>query len=420
MRKATAVGHAADRPFRDQQSTRRLSISKAVTIASCALLALAAIGSSRATAHASPAMATNYIVYIGTYTAIDGAPTTSKGIYAYRFNATTGEIVQLGAVAAAEQPSFLAADPSGKFLYAANEMDVYRGQSSGGVSSFSINRTTGMLSFLNEIPSRGASPAHIAVDHTGKYVVVSNYNGGSLAVFPAMPDGHLGEATSFVEHHGSSVNKDRQAGPHVHQALFSPDNRFVLSTDLGLDELFVYAFDQKTGILGPQPRVLNITRGFGPRHLAFSPAGDTVYLASEMSSMVTRLAYDAATGAMEVRETERLAPATETPDNKSAAEIVVSPSGKFVYASNRGDDFIAIFSVDSNTGILTRSETIPLGAKTPRNFALDPAGQWLWDANQGSDNIVLYRIDQQNGGLMPSGITLKVPAPTCVLFVPIS
>ncbi len=232
-------------------------------------------------AQTSTETSSNYLVYVGTYTSKGSTPTGSKGIYAYRFNATSGEIEPLGLAGESEQPSFLAVDPQRKFLYAVNETDTYQGQPSGGVSAFSLDRTSAKLTFLNEVPSRGGSPAHIAVDHTGKYVVVSNYNGGNLAVFPVGNDGKLGEATAFVQHHGSSVNKARQAGPHVHEAIFSPDNRFILSADLGLDEVFVYPFNEKTGELGPQPRVLNLNGGLGPRHMAFSPDGKFVYLVSE-------------------------------------------------------------------------------------------------------------------------------------------
>jgi 6-phosphogluconolactonase len=364
----------------------------------------------------------NYLVYVGTYTS-SGHPaknTTSKGIYAYRFNSSTGEVDPLGLAAESEQPSFLAVDPAGKFLYAVNETDTYQGQPSGGVSAFSIDRSTGMLSFLNEVPSRGGAPAHVTVDHTGKYVLVSNYNGGSLAVFPALPDGKLGDATAFVQHHGSGVNKDRQASPHVHETVLSPDNRFALSADLGLDDLFGYPFDAKTGMLGSEPRVLNLTPGFGPRHLAFSPDGGFIYLVSEMGSTVTVIAYNRQDGALSVRETVRLAPISDDASKKSGAEIAVGPSGKYLYASNRGDDFLAVYSIDNSTGMITRTETVSLEGKTPRDFAIDPSGRWLWDANQDSDNIILFRIDQQNGGLMPSGLALKVGAPTCVIFVPIS
>lgn len=277
----------------------------------------------------SPAHGT-YLAYVGTYTSAGNKPTTSKGIYAYKFDSATGEVQPLGLAAQSDQPSFLAVDPAGKFLYAVNETDTYQGQPSGGVSAFSIDRSSGMLTFLNELPSRGGAPAHITTDHTGKYVLVSNYNGGSLAVFPILPDGHLGTATDFVQHHGSSVNKDRQSSPHVHETIMSPDNRFALSADLGLDDLFVYPFDAKTGTLGPQPHVLNLTPGFGPRHLAFAPNGHFVYLISEMGSTVTVLPYDPDTGAISNRQIVRLAPPDEDPAKKWAAEIAVGADRKSV------------------------------------------------------------------------------------------
>lgn len=369
-----------------------------------------------------PTSGANYLVLVGTYTTNTTTTKTtgSKGIYAYRFNAASGEVESLGVAAESEQPSFLAVDPQLKYVYTVNETDTYEGQPSGGVSAFSLDRTTGKLSFLDEVASRGAAPAHVAVDHTGKYVAVSNYDGGNLAVFPVLADGKLGQATAFVQHHGSSVDKDRQAGPHVHEAIFSPDNRFILSADLGLDDVFVYPFNEKTGELGARPRVLNLSGGLGPRHMAFSPDGKFVYLVSEMGSTLTVLAYSPTDGNIAARQTVRLAPANDTPAQKSGAEIAVGRSGKFLYASNRFDDLIGVYSIDSDTGMIEQTETVPLEGKTPRDFAIDPGGNWLWDANQDSDNIVVYKIDQHNGSLQPAGITLKLPAPTCLLFIPVS
>ncbi len=395
-----------------------------VAFCGCLIAALSVAGAPRfvQAAHAQGSSQTggaNYLVLVGTYTSTDSTPTGSKGIYAYRFNATSGEIESLGLAAESEQPSFLAVGPQRSFLYAVNETDTYQGQPSGGVSAFSLDRATGKLKFLNEVASRGGSPAHVAVDHTGKYVVVSNYDGGSLAVFPVLAGGKLGDATAFVQHHGSSVNKDRQAGPHVHEAIFSPDNRFVLATDLGLDDVFVYPFDDQAGKLGPQPRILNLNGGFGPRHMAFSADGKFVYLVSEMGSTVTVLAFNPTDGNIAARQTVRLAPVSDTPAQKSGAEVAVGRSGKFLYASNRFDNLIGVYSIDGDTGMIERTETVPLDGKTPRDFAIDPGGTWLWDANQDSDNVVLYKIDRQRGGLLPAGITLKIPAPTCVVFIPI-
>lgn len=393
------------------------------TICACAILALG-IGlpscfAKTARAQEAAAKGGNYLVYVGTYTAKGSSSTGSKGIYAYRFDAGSGEIEPLGLVGESEQPSFVAVDPAQKFLFAVNETDTYKGQPGGGVSAFSMDRTSGKLTFLNEIASRGAAPAHIAVDHTGKYVAVSNYDGGNLAVFPILADGKLGEATAFDQHHGSSMNKERQSSPHVHEAIFSPDNRFILSADLGLDDIFVYSFDAQTGILGPQPRVVNLTGGFGPRHLAFSPDGKFVYLVSEMGSTVTVLPYDPASGNLVPRQTVRLAPTSDTPQQKAGAEIAVGASGKFVYASNRFDDVIVVYAINPDNGMIEQTESVPLDGKTPRDFAIDPGGTWLWEANQDSDNIVLYKIDQAKGSLMPSGITLKIASPTCVVFVPV-
>jgi 6-phosphogluconolactonase len=359
-----------------------------------------------------------YLVYVGTYTAKGSSPTGSKGIYAYRFDAGNGKIEPVGLVGESDQPSFLAADPAQKFLFAVNETDKYKGQETGGVSAFSMNRSSGKLTFLNEIASRGSAPAHIAVDRTGRYVAVSNYNGGNLAVFPIGADGKLGEATAFDQHHGSSVNKDRQSSPHVHEAIFSPDNRFILSADLGMDDIFVYPFDAKNGTLGT-PHTVSVTGGLGPRHMTFSPDGKFVYLVSEMGSAVTVLSYDAPSGSLVVRQTVPLAPTSDTPQQKAGAEIAVGRSGKFLYASNRFDNLIGVYAINPDTGMIEQTERVALEGKTPRDFAIDPSGTWFWDANQDSDGIVIYKIDQANGTLTASGTTLKVAAPTCVLFVPI-
>jgi 6-phosphogluconolactonase len=406
-----------------QRLHRRYFGSVAGVLCICGVFALAVAMAPRLAmpTHAQTASRSSgdkYFVYVGTYTSSGPAKDTgSKGIYVYRFNSSTGDIQSVGLAAQTDQPSFLAVDPGDKFLFAANESDTYQGQPTGGVSAFSMNRSTGMLSFLNEVPSRGAGPAHITVDHTGKFALASNYDGGNLAVFAIHADGRLGDASDFVQHHGSSVNKNRQAGPHVHEIVVAPDNRFALSTDLGLDELFVYPFDSNTGKLG-DPRIIKLAPGLGPRHLAFSPDGKFVYLVSEMGSAVTVLSYAAKEGAMTVIQTVNLAPENE--NRQSAAEIAVGTSGKYLYASNRGDDFLAVYSIQNDTGQVTRTETVPLDGKTPRDFAIDPTGHWLWDANQDSGNIIVFRIDQQTGKLLPSGMSLKVPAPTCVLFVPAS
>jgi 6-phosphogluconolactonase len=401
-----------DKSMRLALSNAGTATSLLVAILLVAPFANAAPRDSAAEPRQSAPVTGKYLVYVGTYT-----DKGSKGIYAYRFDASNGAIEPVGLVATVDDPTFLATDPSHKFLYAVNEVNSFQGSATGSVSAFSINATTGMLGALNQIASRGSGPAHVAVDHTGKYVMVANYAGGSVAVFPIQTNGQLGDASGFVQHQGSSVNKDRQAGPHAHEIVFSPDNRFAFVPDLGLDQLIAYPFDAAKGALGAKPVVAQLTSGFGPRHLVFSPDGQYIYLVNELSSTITVLAYDPDTGRTASRQVVRVAPPDA--EKKSGAEVQIDPGGNFLYASNRGTDMLVVFSVDKSSGMLTRSESVTLPGKTPRQFALDPGGRWLWDANQDSDSIILYEVDAHSGGLTPSGITLKVASPACVTFVPI-
>jgi 6-phosphogluconolactonase len=322
----------------------------------------------------------------------------------------------LGLAVETAEPSFLAVDSSGRFLYAVNETETYNGQPTGAVSAFAIQPDTGKLSLLNQVSSRGTDPAHITLDRTGKYALVANYTSGSVAVFALLKDGRLGEVTSFVQHKGSSVNPERQKGPHAHAIALSPDNRFAVVADLGLDELLVYSFDAAKGTLGAQPQVVKASPGAGPRHLVFSKDGRFLYMLNEMQSSVVAYSYDAASGALHELQTISSLRKGFSGEN-TAAEIEIDPSGKFLFASNRGDDSIAVFAIDSHTGMLTHVETDSTGGKTPRNFAIDPTGSWLLAANQDSDNIVVFRLDQKTGHLSPTGDALQVPSPVCLKFV---
>src|SRR5438067_5699694 len=231
-----------------------------------------------------------YLFYVGTYT---GEDAKGKGIYAYSYDAGTGQVTSLGLAAEATNPSFLALHPNGRFLYAVNELGNYKGPNSGGVSAFSVDRATGKLTFLNEVPSRGADPCYIIVDKSGKWVLVANYTGGSVAVFPIHEDGGIGEATTFVQHHGHGADPKRQEGPHGHSIDLSPDNRFAFVDDLGLDELLVYRFDSSKGSLTPNiPPFVNLDPGSGPRHFALHPSGKFGYVVAEMASAVTALSVD--------------------------------------------------------------------------------------------------------------------------------
>lgn len=354
-----------------------------------------------------------YLVFVGTYTGKE-----SKGIYAYRYDAASSELTPLGIAAETTNPSFLATDPSHRFLYAVNEVSDHQGVSSGAVSAFSINPHTAKLSLLNQVDSRGADPCYIAFDKTGKYALVANYTGGSVTVFPVRPDGHIGESSAFVQHAGSSLNHERQEGPHAHWIETTLDNRFAIAVDLGLDELLVYRFDAKTGSLAANnPPYAKLDAGAGPRHLAFHPNGKFAYVVNELQSTITTFSYDPNAGALHKLKTVTTLPKASSGKNDTA-EIHVHPSGKFLFASNRGNDSIAVFAIDSSTGDLALVDHFSTQGKTPRNFEIDPTGKLLFVANQDTNTIVVFRIDPNSGRLTATGQTLHVPSPVSLRFMP--
>lgn len=356
-----------------------------------------------------------YFVYVGTYTQ-EGS--TSKGIYAYRFDPDDPKLTPIGLAAQTINPSFLAVHPNHKFLYAVNEVGNYEGKKSGAVSAFSIDPASGKLTLLNEVASGGADPCYIVVDKTGKYVLVANYTGGSIAAFPILADGRLGEASAFIQHSGHGTNPQRQEGPHAHSIDLSPDNRFAIVDDLGLDETLVYKFDSVKGSLTPNdPPFAKAPPGAGPRHFAFRPDGKFGYVINEMGSTVSVFGYDTA-GVLRPLQTISTIPKDFTALDESA-EIEVHPSGKFLYASNRGHDSIAVFAIDPNKGTLTLVEYAATKGKSPRNFAIDPSGTLIFAENEKSDDIVLFQINQRTGSLTPSGKVLDISQPVCVKFVAI-
>jgi 6-phosphogluconolactonase len=383
----------------------RSAIRSSVLSLIAAVLCLLTAGTANAAENA-------HLFYVGTYTDYG-----SKGIYAYRFDSATGKVESLGLAAESVEPSFLAVSPNGKFIYAVNETDAYNGQPTGAVSAFAIQSESGKLSLLNQVSSRDEGPAYIAQDHTGKYAMVANYTLGSVAVLPVMADGRLGEAAAFVRHKGSSVNPDRQKGPHAHAVAFSPDNRFAIVADLGLDELLVYPFDAANGKLGAVAQTVKTNPGAGPRHLVFGVNGRFLYLVNEIQSTVVSFAYDAQTGKLRELQTLSTLPQTFSGEN-TAAEIDTDPSGKFVFASNRGDDSIAVFAIDPKNGTLKLVEIDSTRGKTPRNFALDPSGEWLFAANEDSDDIVIFHVNVNTGHLTSTRQQIQVPSPVCVKFIP--
>jgi 6-phosphogluconolactonase len=357
--------------------------------------------------------ARNELIYVGTYTGHG-----SQGIYSYHFDPETGRTTAIGLVAKTENPTFLAVHPSGRFLYAVNEVDEYEGKPSGAVSAFAIDQKSGALTLLNRVGSLGKGPAHLSVDETGKYLLLANYGGGSVAVFPIGDDGRIGTSTSFAQHSGSGANPERQAEPHAHQIIVSSDNRFALAADLGLDKVLVYRFDAKQGTLSPNnPPFAATEPGAGPRHAAFHPNRKIVYVLNELTSTVDTFSYDARSGKMQELQSLSTLPKDFAGKNTDA-EIVVDAKGKFVYASSRGHDSITVFAVNPKTGTLLQVQDISSGGKAPRNFAIDPTGKWLLAANQNSSNIVLFQVDPNTGQLSPIQQVLDTIAPVCVVFVP--
>jgi 6-phosphogluconolactonase len=355
-----------------------------------------------------------YFAFIGTYT----SKTDSKGIYSFHFDAASGRLSSMALAATTPDPSFLTVASNEKNIYAVNELSEFDGKKSGAVTAYSLDPKSGKLTQLNQVPSGGADPCYVSFDQSGKYLLVANYTGGSVSVFPVASDGRIGAASAFVQHSGSGPNKERQEGPHAHFIATSSDDRFVFVVDLGLDEVVVYRFDPAKGSLTPNdPPFVKLAPGAGPRHMAFHPNSKFAYVLNEVNSTVTAFAYDSKNGSFSTLQTLSTIPKDFTAHNDTA-EIVVHPSGKFLYASNRGHDSIAEFAIDPAKGTLTLAGDFSTRGKTPRNFALDPTGKFLLAANQESNNIVVFRIDQSTGALTGTGQEAQVPAPVDIVFVP--
>jgi len=359
----------------------------------------------------SAAFAESIWIFVGTYTGKN-----SKGIYRVEFDTDTGKLGKPELAAETTSPSFLAIHPNRTHLFCVGEISNFEGKRSGGVSSFTLNAKTGELKLINQQSSVGAGPCHIVCDKQGKNVLVANYGGGSTAVLPVDKDGKLGEASSFVQHTGSSVDKGRQEAPHAHSVNLDAANKFAVVADLGLDKVLVYKFDSASGkISANDPPSVSMAPGSGPRHFAFHPNGKFAYVNNEMLSTLTAMSYDADKGAFKVLNTLSTLPAPHK--GNSTAETVVHPNGKFVYTSNRGHNSIAIFEINESTGEIKAAGYQGEGVKIPRNFNIDPTGKWMIVANQDGHNIIVYSIDDKTGQLKPTGQRAEVGAPVCVKFV---
>ncbi len=357
---------------------------------------------------ASTAFAADPLVFVGTYTR-----TKSKGIYAFRLSEQDGKLTPLGLVAESASPSFLALHPSGKFLYAVNEIDKFKGEKAGSVSAYSVNAANGKLTLLNVVSSKGDGPCHISIDPSGKTALIANYGGGSIASYGIGADGKLTEAVSFIQHKGSSVNPARQKEPHAHSIDVDVARKHAIVDDLGLDKLLFYQFDADKHTITPGNSIA-LPLGSGPRHFAMHPNGRFGYVINEILLTITAVALDTDGG--KILQTISTI-ADKAMPNYSTAEVEVHPNGKFVYGSNRGQNTIAAFTVDQATGKLTAIGHTSTEGKTPRNFAIDPSGKWLLAANQDSDNIVVFRIDPATGKLTPTGAQVEVGMPVCIRFM---
>jgi 6-phosphogluconolactonase len=349
-------------------------------------------------------------VYVGTYT-----DTTSKGVYRFTLDTQTATATTPVLAVETRNPSFLVLHPSGRFLYAVGEIEAFDGKKSGAVSAFAIDAKTGALTLLNQQPSEGTGPCHLAIDRAGRHLLVANYGGGNVAVLPIGPDGRLAPASCVRAHEGSGPDRGRQEKPHAHGVYLSGDERFAFSPDLGADRVFVYRYDGDEGRLEPHGAAA-LPPGSGPRHLAFDPKGRHAYVINELLSTITTFAYDAAKGTLTPGETVTTLP-SGFGGPSSTAEVAVSPDGRFVYGSNRGHDSIAVFTRDEASGRIAPQGHVALAGRTPRHFTLDPTGRFLLVGHQGSDSIGLFRVDLPSGRLTPLAASLPVGKPVCLLPV---
>ena len=349
-------------------------------------------------------VAQNYYLFVGTYTS-----GKSKGIYVYNFDASTANANYIS-VAEAKNPSYLAIAPGGNFVYSVDENSGQQGD----VSAFSFNKTNGQLQFINKQQSGGEDPCFISVNNTRKWAIVANYTGGNLSALPIKTDGSLSPVAELIQHTGTGINKERQEKAHVHSTFLTPDEHFIFTADLGTDKLTIYRFSPNSNkpLAAIKDSVVNVLPGSGPRHFAFHPTKPYVYVIEELTGTVD--AFSNHNGKLTHFQRISSVPKDFKGDDGSA-DIHVSPNGKFLYASNRGDaNSIVIYAIDSATGKLQVKGFQSVLGKHPRNFIIEPTGKFLLVANRDTDNIVIFKINQQTGLLEPTGKQIEVPNPVCL------
>jgi len=380
-------------------------------------LLLATLSFAMSICQARDSVAEVYSVYFGTYTS--GGVSSSRGIYRSLFDDERGSLSEPELVAETVNPSFLAIHPSGKYLYAVNEVVEKGGwRGNGGVSAFAI-KDGGQLELIQRRASLGGAPCHANVDATGKHLLIANYVGGNVVVFPILGEEGLGEPSCVIEHEGSSVDPQRQRQPHAHSINLSGDNRFAYVADLGIDQIRIYRFDETSGVLAPaEPSLVKVTPGGGPRHFAIHPSGQFAFTNHELTAQVTSFRRDPASGELTPVVTLPTLP-EDFDGRRSSAECLVHPGGRFLYVSNRGHDSIAVFRITPPTGEIERIEIVSTGGAEPRNFLIDPSGKWLLAANQNSDKVVVFEIDATEGRLRSTGRAVGVGRPVCIRMFPL-
>jgi len=349
----------------------------------------------------------SFRVYFGTT-----ANGEDRGIYMALLDTSTGQLSEPVRVSNSVRPGFIAIHPNGKHLYATNASgSAHRGEG-GFVSAYQIEEPSGVLKDLCTQISGGTGPCHISIDPSGNWLLSAEYHSGNCAVLPILPDGTLGQPTAVRRHSGSGPNSTRQEAAHTHSFNCSPDGRFALATDLGIDKILIYKLNE--GSLTPATLpFIQTAPGAGPRHLAFSPDGKFVYVCMELNGTICTYQY--MDGTLTEIQTLSTLPSGFSGDNLTS-EICLTPDGRFLYVGNRGHESLAIFEVDSNRGKLTFRGHEPTRGKHPRHFNIDPTGTFLIAANAYTDNVVVFRIDKTTGQLEFTGSEITIPDGTCVQF----
>ncbi len=363
------------------------------------------------------------LVFVGTYTdpilfgtgkILEGK---GEGIYMFKMDVSSGAMELISITTDVTNPSYLAFDPTRRWLYAVNELKLFEGDPTGTISAFAVDAKTGALKFLNKRPTGGTDPCHLTVDKTGRFVLLSNFMSGSVSVLPVLEDGRLGAASDFIQHHGSSIDPNRQQGPHAHAVTLDESNRYAFIPDLGIDRVMVYKFDSVRGKLGSDAILqVPVKPGAGPRHIVFHPTGEWAFLINELDSTIVSFLNEGDSGKLTEIQTVSTLP-SDFKGESTCADIHISPSGMFVYGSNRGHDSIVIYKIAPHSGMLSYVGHESTRGNTPRNFAIDPSGTFLLVANQDSDTIVTFRIDPLTGKLQSTGQVTHVPTPVCIKMI---